>query len=84
MYRLTGPDGTQYLSQRRGALAGNRYGVYGRLDCPAALRALRNGEAYRAGRVFFADEETARAAGYRPCSTCMPSEYRVWRAIRAK
>jgi methylphosphotriester-DNA--protein-cysteine methyltransferase len=30
--------------------------------------------------VFFADEATARAAGYRPCFTCMREEYRAWKA----
>jgi methylphosphotriester-DNA--protein-cysteine methyltransferase len=28
--------------------------------------------------VFFADEATALAAGYRPCGTCMREEYRAW------
>ena len=30
-------------------------------------------------RVFFADEETAIAAGYRPCAKCMPDEYKKWK-----
>ncbi|MDP4128201.1 MAG: Ada metal-binding domain-containing protein, partial [Bacillota bacterium] len=30
-------------------------------------------------RVFFADEETAIAAGYRPCARCMPKEYAEWK-----
>jgi methylphosphotriester-DNA--protein-cysteine methyltransferase len=33
-------------------------------------------------RVFFADETTAIAAGYRPCAVCMPEEYRHWKATR--
>jgi methylphosphotriester-DNA--protein-cysteine methyltransferase len=35
-------------------------------------------------RVFFLDERTARAAGYRPCAICMPEKYRAWkiRAVR--
>jgi len=32
-----------------------------------------------ANRVFFADEDTARAAGYRPCAVCLPDRYRSWR-----
>jgi methylphosphotriester-DNA--protein-cysteine methyltransferase len=30
--------------------------------------------------VFFADEATAIAAGYRPCFVCMREEYRAWKA----
>jgi len=30
--------------------------------------------------VFFADEKTAVAAGYRPCAKCMPEEYGEWKA----
>jgi methylphosphotriester-DNA--protein-cysteine methyltransferase len=30
--------------------------------------------------VFFADETTAVAAGYRPCARCMPAEYAAWRS----
>jgi methylphosphotriester-DNA--protein-cysteine methyltransferase len=33
--------------------------------------------------VFFADENTAIAAGYRPCAVCMPEEYATWKAGRA-
>lgn len=60
---------TSYEPGRFGGNTRNR--VYGRLDCPAALRALPRG-IYQRFRVFFADEETARAAGYRPCSCCLP------------
>ncbi|HEY5490622.1 MAG TPA: Ada metal-binding domain-containing protein, partial [Gemmatimonadaceae bacterium] len=56
--------------------------VYGLLDCKAARRALANGGSYSQQRVFFADEATARAAGYRPCATCMPAEYKAWKAQR--
>jgi hypothetical protein len=82
-YRLTGPDEQEYLSANRGTLGGNRDGIYGHLDCPAALRALRNSpDTYRAKRVFFADEASAVAAGYRPCGTCMREEYKAWRATQ--
>jgi methylphosphotriester-DNA--protein-cysteine methyltransferase len=30
--------------------------------------------------VFFADEQTAIAAGYRPCATCLPEKYARWKA----
>jgi methylphosphotriester-DNA--protein-cysteine methyltransferase len=63
----------------RGTLGGHRKTrIYGRLDCPSALRAIERG-GYVAQRVFFADEAAAIAAGYRPCARCMPDEYRRWR-----
>ena len=31
-------------------------------------------------RVFFQDELTARAAGYRPCGISMRTEYAKWKA----
>ena len=37
---------------------------------------------YVAHRVFFADEATAVAAGYRPCARCLPDAYRAWKAAR--
>jgi methylphosphotriester-DNA--protein-cysteine methyltransferase len=76
-YRLTGPDGT-YVSEQPGTVGGHRRAkIYGRLDCPSALRALANG-GYLANRVFFADESTAVAAGYRPCANCLRADYRKW------
>jgi methylphosphotriester-DNA--protein-cysteine methyltransferase len=82
-YRLTGADGEQHDSATPGALGGNRRGrIYGRLDCPSALRAIRAG-GYVQHRVFFADRATAVAAGYRPCGTCLRSEYAAWKAARA-
>jgi hypothetical protein len=47
-----------------------------------ALRARRAIEAggYVTSRVFFADEQTAVAAGYRPCAVCLPEAYRIWKA----
>jgi methylphosphotriester-DNA--protein-cysteine methyltransferase len=29
--------------------------------------------------VFFADEETAIAAGFRPCGACLRDRYREWK-----
>ena len=81
-WQVVGPDGRPYGSARPGMLGGNRRGrIYARLDCRAALRALARG-GYRAYRVFFLDEATAIAAGYRPCAVCMPRQYRRWRAGR--
>jgi methylphosphotriester-DNA--protein-cysteine methyltransferase len=79
-YTLTGADGRPYRSRRPGTLGGHRKSrIYGRLDCPTALRAIARG-GYVAHRVFFADEPTALAAGYRPCARCLPDAYRAWAA----
>ncbi|MFD9701569.1 Ada metal-binding domain-containing protein [Lentzea sp. NPDC059081] len=81
-YTLLGPDRVPRGSEVPGTLGGHRPGrIYGRLDCPSALRAIARG-GYVRNRVFFADEETAVAAGYRPCSVCMPAEYAAWKANR--
>jgi methylphosphotriester-DNA--protein-cysteine methyltransferase len=64
----------------RGTIGGHRKTrIYGRLDCPSALRAIANG-GYVTHRVFFADEAAAIAAGYRPCARCMPERYKEWKA----
>ena len=79
-YKLLGADGKIYLSDEKGTLGGNsRNKVYGRLDCPAALRAIKQGDTYAKYRVFFKDEETAIAAGFRPCGTCMREKYIEWK-----
>jgi methylphosphotriester-DNA--protein-cysteine methyltransferase len=78
-WTLLGPDGKRYASRRRGTLGGHRGSrIYGRLDCPAALRAIARG-GYAAHRVFFLNEAHARAAGYRPCGVCLPGKYQVWK-----
>jgi methylphosphotriester-DNA--protein-cysteine methyltransferase len=77
-YRLIDAHGKSVVSDTPGLLGGNRrLKIYGRLDCPSAIRALPRGYAKR--RVFFADEATAIAAGYRPCAVCMPAEYQRWK-----
>jgi hypothetical protein len=83
-YRLLDADGRPYRSTTPGTLGGHRGGrLYGRLDCPSALRAIARG-GYVTERVFFADEPTAIAAGYRPCAVCLPGEYRRWRSGAAE
>jgi RNA polymerase sigma factor (sigma-70 family) len=78
-WRLVGADGSTAASARRGALGGHRRSrIYGRLDCRTALAAIRRG-GYVEHRVFFADERTAIAAGYRPCAVCLPEQYGEWR-----
>jgi methylphosphotriester-DNA--protein-cysteine methyltransferase len=57
--------------------------IYGRLDCPSALAAIKRGRTYQQHRVFFADEASALAAGFRPCARCMREAYKKWRAANA-
>ena len=77
---LIGPDGRPYRSAAAGAFAGHRRNkLYGRLDCRAALAAIARG-GYVRYRVFFADEASAVAGGYRPCAVCMPDAYAAWKA----
>jgi hypothetical protein len=81
-YTLLGPDGRPRPSATPGTLGGHKRGrLYGRLDCPAALRAIARG-GYVNGRVFFPDAQTAVAAGYRPCAVCLPEAYARWKARR--
>jgi len=83
-YTLTGPDGRPYASPIKGAWGGHRGGkIYGRMDCPAALHAIAKG-GYVKSRVFFADEQTAVAAGYRPCGACCTEKYQAWKAAKAR
>lgn len=80
MYTLIGADGKPYPSETPGTLGGHRKNkIYGRLDCRGAALWIAKGH-YVKQRVFFADEQTAIAAGYRPCANCMPEKYRAWRA----
>ena len=79
-YTLLDPQGKPYRSAIPGVLGGHRAGkIYGRLDCPAALSAIARG-GYVKNRVFFADEATAIAAGYRSCATCLPKKYKAWKS----
>lgn len=83
MFRLLNEKGEEYLSPTRGLLGGHRGTKrYGRMDCPAARRALSSStwETYKKHRVFFADEATAISAGFQPCGTCMREEYKRWKA----
>jgi hypothetical protein len=81
-YTLIGRDGRRYASEVKGALGGHgRTKVYGTMDCPVALSLLRRGFEPR-HRVFFLDEETAIAAGFRPCGACLRERYAEWKAGR--
>lgn len=78
-YKLLSANGEIVERVEPGVLGGNsRRRIYGQLDCPSAIRALPRG--YARHRVFFADEATAHAAGYRPCGTCMRAAYARWKA----
>jgi hypothetical protein len=79
-YKLIRANGMTYPSPVPGILGGHRATrIYGRLDCPSALRAIERG-GYVMHRVFFADEHTPVAAGYRPCARCLPDRYHAWKA----
>ncbi|OCA82216.1 metal-binding protein [Bacillus sp. FJAT-27225] len=84
MYTLLDANRQPYQSVIPGTLGGNgKAKIYGRLDCHAALRAIAQG-GYVETRVFFADEEIAIAAGYRPCGACMRDKYASWKAQQGK
>lgn len=84
MYTLIGGDGRPYGSDTPGMLGGHRKDrIYGTLDCPGAARAIARG-GYVTQRVFFADEHTAIAAGYRPCAVCLRAKYDAWKAVSGK
>jgi Metal binding domain of Ada len=78
-FRLIDAAGRPYDSPTPGTLGGHRRTrIYGRLDCRGALAAIARG-GYVQHRVFFADEATARAAGYLPCARCLPAAYARWK-----
>ena len=69
-YKLLGVNGT-YFSKIPGTCGGHKkLKIYGKLDCPSALRYIENGY-YVDNRVFFENCEVANKLGYRPCSVCM-------------
>jgi hypothetical protein len=77
---LIGRDGKPHESDIPGTLGGHRKSrIYGRLDCAGARRAIGRG-GYVSNRVFFLDEPTAVAAGYRPCWECLREQYHAWKA----
>jgi methylphosphotriester-DNA--protein-cysteine methyltransferase len=81
-YAVTGPDGRCCTSAVKGRWGGHKpTKIYGRLDCPSALRAITRG-GYARHRVFFADEAAAIAAGYRPCAVCCPDRYSAWKELQ--
>ena len=83
-FLLLGGDGKYYTSSIPGTLGGNKkLKIYGKLDCPSANRWIDKGM-YVQNRVFFANEEDAINAGYRPCAVCMKEEYIAWKNNQLK
>lgn len=81
-YKLINGDNKEYYSQEKGTLGGNKsLKIYGKLDCASALFWINKGF-YVKNRVFFASEEDAISAGYRPCARCMKKEYQIWKASK--
>ena len=78
------PDNAPYRTPRRPARSAAiaPTASTGASTAPAPPRAIARG-GYVTQRVFFADEATAVAAGYRPCATCLPEAYTTWKERRA-
>jgi hypothetical protein len=77
-YTLLDVNG-QYFSKVPGTCGGNKkLKIYGKLDCPSAMRYLEKSH-YKDNRVFFESVEVAIKLGYRPCAKCMKKEYEKWK-----
>jgi hypothetical protein len=78
-YVVFDDDGLEKLTSIPGVFGGHRLTkIFGRFDCPQALKAIRRG-GYVRHRVFFKSAEAAAAAGYRPCASCLGESYLEWR-----
>lgn len=78
-FTLINKNNKSYLSDKMGSVGGNKkLKIYGKLSCLSALKWIAKG-VYIKNRVFFDSEETAIAAGYRPCALCMTKEYKKWK-----
>ena len=81
IFILLDKNGQKYHSLIPGTIGGHKkLKIYGKLDCPSAKRHIANGN-YVKHRVFFADENTAIAAGFRPCGICMKEKYNNWKKL---
>ncbi|MFS0864270.1 Ada metal-binding domain-containing protein [Fredinandcohnia sp. 179-A 10B2 NHS] len=81
-YTLMGADKKFYKSETPGTYGGHKKSkVYGRMDCPTALRYIAKG-GYVKERVFFADEQTAIQAGFKPCARCLPEKFKIWISLQ--
>lgn len=80
-YKLRDSNNKEYISKIPGTIGANKkLKIYGRFDCPSALKYISEGK-YVKTRVFFENEEVAIKAGYRPCARCMKKEYKIWKNI---
>jgi hypothetical protein len=80
IYTLISTDGKPYQSSTKGTFGGHKKDkIYGTLDCAGAKMWIEKGH-YVKQRVFFADEQTAIAARYRPCYECLREKYKEWKA----
>jgi len=78
-YVLTDENNNLYFSDVPGTLGGQRKRkIYGKLDCPSALKAFAKGR-YDYYITFFLNERVAVKAGYRPCAICLPEKYYEWK-----
>ena len=81
-YKIIDSNGNKVISKIPGTIGGHKkLKIYGKMDCPSALRWIDKGY-YIDNRVFFLDEETAIKNGYRPCAKCMKKEYIKWKNER--
>ncbi len=81
-FTLIGADGKPYQSPTKGAFGGHcKDKIYGTLDCAGAARWIAKNH-YVKQRVFFAGEQTAIAAGFRPCANCLPEKYKKWKIAK--
>lgn len=79
IYKLIDENNSIIDSVVPGSLGGHsKLKIFGKLDCPSALRFLSKGY-YKKYRVFFKDSFTAFSAGYRPCAKCLPEAYSMWK-----
>ncbi|WP_312474749.1 metal-binding protein [Neobacillus sp.] len=79
VYTLMRADKQPYESEILGTFGGHRQSeINRRIDCPVAFGAI-NKCGYIKHRGFFADEQTAISAGFRPCGVCMPEKYAIWK-----
>ena len=72
--QLTAKDVSRLIKQgkiRYGGNAGLR--IYGLLSCASGKKMKRQ------NRVFFAKEQEAINAGYRPCGHCLKARYEEWK-----
>lgn len=62
------------IHRKKIAFAGNsKLKIYGLLNCNSGERMKRQ------NRTFFATEQEAIEAGYRPCGHCMREAYQKWK-----